>query len=105
MTNLTAETDGGLSISKELPASDEHKVKKFKEAIKPLLEGISGIRIGVNAKLGPGDPYRTIEKVVPLKGEEPMDILHKEGEVWLIDFWATWCGYCHAPMSHNADMV
>ena len=66
-----------MTISKELPANGEEKVKKFKEAIKPLLEGIVGVSIEVKAKIGPGDPYRTIEKVVPIKTEEPIDIEHK----------------------------
>jgi thiol-disulfide isomerase/thioredoxin len=69
------------------------------------LEGVIGVSIEVKSKLSLGDPYRSIKKVVPMKTEEPVDIEHKKGEVWLVDFWATWCGYCHAPIKHNADMV
>mmetsp|Transcript_17366 Transcript_17366/g.26759 ORF Transcript_17366/g.26759 Transcript_17366/m.26759 type:complete len:132 (+) Transcript_17366:760-1155(+) len=29
---------------------------------------------------------------------------HKEGEVWLVDFWATWCPPCQGPMGHNQAM-
>ena len=29
---------------------------------------------------------------------------HKKGEVWLIDFWATWCPPCQGPMAHNQHM-
>jgi len=34
-----------------------------------------------------------------------MNLEHKEGEVWMIDFWATWCPPCQKPMQHNEDML
>ena len=32
------------------------------------------------------------------------DVVHN-GEVILIDFWATWCPPCQKPMAHNCEMI
>jgi len=37
--------------------------------------------------------------------EGTADIEHKEGEVILLDLWATWCGPCQNPMNHNQEML
>jgi len=43
--------------------------------------------------------------VKPIDGGDAVDLVHKEGEVWFIDFWATWCPPCQAPMAHNQSML
>lgn len=60
MMDMKMEEQCSLSVSKDLPASEAEKAEKFNAAMKPLLEGIKGCRINVAAKLGPGDPYKTI---------------------------------------------
>lgn len=34
-----------------------------------------------------------------------MEIVHNQGEVILLDFWASWCPPCQKPMQHNQDML
>lgn len=41
----------------------------------------------------------------PIAGGEAVTLEHKQGEVWFIDFWATWCPPCQAPMAHNQKML
>jgi len=40
-----------------------------------------------------------------MEGAEKVSIEHKEGEVILLDFWATWCPPCQRPMAHNQEML
>jgi len=70
-----------------------------------MTEGISEITLGVVAAIDVGDDYSTITEVEPLENEDKVTIEHNKGEVLMIDFWATWCPPCQAPMAHNVDMI
>ena len=94
-----------LMVNKELPSSEAEKAAAFNAAVKEITQGITGLDIKVVSKLGAGDNYKTITNVVRLNETETTNLEHKEGEVWLLDFWATWCPPCQRPMAHNQEML
>jgi len=50
--------------------------------------------------------YQTITDVTTIEDASvKVNIEHNQGEVFLIDFWATWCPPCQAPMAHNQKML
>jgi len=94
-----------LLVKKDLPSTQSELADRFNTAVKPIIEGIENCNVKVVSKLGAGDNYKTIGNVMAIKGDEETSIEHKEGEVWLLDFWATWCPPCQKPMAHNQDMI
>jgi len=96
-----------LSVQGKLPMVKKDGVDKFNAAYKSVMEGVdeSSYKISVAACPGAGDPYTTIEKVARMEDGEETNLEHVKGQVWLLDFWATWCPPCQRPMAHNQEML
>jgi len=58
---------------------------------------------GVEAGICEGDVFSGIEGS-DSQGKKTL-IKHTENQVLMVDVWATWCGYCHAPMQENVDIM
>merc|ERR1711976_736439 len=96
-----------LSVQGKLPMVKKEGVDKFNAAYKSVMEGVdeSSYKICVAACPGAGDPYTTIEKVARMEDGEETNLEHVKGQVWLLDFWATWCPPCQGPMAENQAML
>ena len=85
-------------VEKEVPLDMKAKAAEFTEKSKEIVGDTKCVSIKLSSAVGAGDDYDTITKVMKMGEEGETEILHKEGEVWLLDFWATWCPPCQTPM-------
>lgn len=99
------EDNYSLVVKKELSPAQKDKAEAFNAEVKGIIEGISDVEIQMVCQIGAGQTYETIEKVTSIKSDDAVSLVHTPGEVWLLDFWATWCPPCQAPMAHNQSML
>lgn len=98
------EHDVTLVIRKELPQSYKKNVDEFTAAAKERIQGIEGVQVSVAVTVAAGQKYQTISNVTSIHSDDKVDLAH-DGRAMLIDFWATWCPPCQAPMAHNQKML
>jgi len=104
---------GGTSVSGNVGLKDKTKCDKIKEEIKKICQDAdTTIPVRVECKYGVGDKVDPIEDITPLKLEDGkmvahdnVTLQHNQGEVILLDLWATWCPPCQGPMKHNVEML
>lgn len=97
-----------IVVEGAITSDDAEKSKKLTQDLKT--KAYAGLQprstpIEIEVKLTLGTPYIPIKGVVDINTNEEVDIEHKAGQVFLIDFWATWCPPCQAPMAHNQEML
>jgi hypothetical protein len=83
-----------LKVEKNLKADQSAKGKTITDALKAIVGDTKSVSIKIQALLGAGDYYQTISDIEKMGAEGTTSLEHKEGEVWMIDFWATWCPPC-----------
>lgn len=101
MKKTDVEDNFSIVVDKMFGPDKKEAADKLKEELSKVVEGVAGVSIKVGVQLGPGCQYDPIKDIVPIAGGEPLTLNHTKGEVWLIDFWATWCPPCQKPMQHN----
>lgn len=104
MANQKQEAVRPLAITGEFGPDDEQIVNDITPKIKECLANVKDAKVSISTKRGVGASMGVIKSVNKLDGTE-CDVTHEQGQVLLLDFWATWCPPCQGPMAHNQKML
>ena len=52
-----------------------------------------------------GDKFPTYSGIYKVSDGQETKLAHREGEVLLIDIWATWCGSCYQSINSKQKML
>ena len=61
--------------------------------------------VEIEQSLGVGNKLPNFGQIKKVFEEGTAELSAKQGQVLLIDVWATWCGPCQKPMAHNEEML
>ncbi len=80
-------------------------MRSFKKALAVAMTALglgAGAVSSARADLALGDPAPALTSVTWLKGEPVKE--WQKGQIYVLDFWATWCGPCIRSMPHIAKL-
>jgi len=94
-----------LTIEGNFGESDKDLVESLTKDIKDAVASVSDAEVKIGIARGVGASMGEIVNVGKLEGDGEVTVKHEAGQVILLDFWATWCPPCQAPMAHNQEML
>jgi len=89
-----------LTIEGAVDSSKKAEVDALKAKIVEAAEPYKP-EIKISCCMAQGDKMGIISPANKVMEEGTADVKHEAGQVLLLDFWATWCPPCQAPMAHN----